>query len=148
MMQESDPDPAATKAPKHRHGAVAVILRESQFLVIRRSRHVVAPRAYCFPGGGIESGETEQQALIREIREELNVDIEAKRHLWSSVTPWNVRLSWWLAELGPKETPQPTPAEVESVHWCSQQEMRALPGLLQSNHHFLDALERDEFRLA
>ncbi len=146
-MDEPDAASAASKTTKHRYGAVAVILREDRFLVIRRSRHVVAPRAFCFPGGGIEAGESEQQALIREIREELDVTIEAKRHLWSSVTPWDVRLSWWIAELDPDATPKPTPAEVESVHWCSRQEMRELPGLLQSNHHFLDALERNEFRL-
>lgn len=148
MTQEPDNRPAGSLGSEHRRGAVAVILREDRFLVIRRSRHVVAPRAFCFPGGGIEAGESEQQALVREIREELGVAVEAKRRVWSSVTPWNVRLSWWLAEIGPHEIPEPTPAEVESVHWCSQQEMRKLPGLLSSNHHFLDALERNEFRLA
>ena len=32
-----------------------------------------------FPGGKMEPGETEEQAIIREIREELNVEIEVEK---------------------------------------------------------------------
>jgi len=130
-----------------RRGAVAVVVKQQRFLVVRRSRHVVAPRAFCFPGGGIEPGETDRQALIREMREELGVTVRAERHLWSSVTPWNVHLSWWQAGLSDDQIPIPEPAEVESVHWYTLVEMRELPGLLKSNHQFLDAIERGEVRL-
>lgn len=34
-----------------------------------------------FPGGKIEAGETPEQALIREIREELDMDITVQRHV-------------------------------------------------------------------
>lgn len=34
-----------------------------------------------FPGGKLESGETPEMALVREIREELNMEIEFKRRL-------------------------------------------------------------------
>lgn len=49
-----------------RRGAVAICVRDGRMLVIRRARSVVAPLTYCFPGGGIEGDESEQQALIRE----------------------------------------------------------------------------------
>jgi NADH pyrophosphatase NudC (nudix superfamily) len=134
--------------PFDRLGVVAVLIRQGRFLVIRRSQLVVAPRAYCFPGGAIEPGESEEEALVRELREELGVAIRPVRHLWRSTTPWNVRLSWWLAELDPQAEPQPNPAEVESVHWYTSAEMRQLPELLESNRHFLDALARQEIELA
>ncbi len=126
----------------HRRGAVAVIIRQGRFLVIRRSRQVVAPRAYCFPGGGIENDETEVQALAREIEEELGVAVCAQRRLWESVTPWGVELAWWLGELADEASLAPNPAEVESVHWCTPQEMAQLHGLLESNQHFLRARRR------
>lgn len=139
------PDSAAQ--PIRRHGVVAVILRESRFLVIRRSQHVAAPGKYCFPGGGIEPGESEVVALQRELLEELRVAIEPRHCLWQSVTPWQVALSWWLAELPTHLEPQAEPAEVESVHWLTAAEMSALPELLESNHHFLAAWRSGKFQL-
>ena len=127
-----------------RRGAVAVIVREGRFLVIRRSAHVVAPRAYCFPGGAIEGDETEELALTREMREELAVNVEPQRRVWRSVTPWQVQLAWWLATLHDNAVLHPNPAEVESAHWFTAGEMLALPELLESNRHFLAALASGE----
>lgn len=130
-----------------RQGVIAVVVRDSRFLVIRRSQYVVAPGAYCFPGGAIEPGETEVQALLRELREELAADIRPLKRLWTSVTPWRVALSWWLVELDREAALMPHPDEVESVHWLTAAEMRALPELLASNLAFLAAAEAGEFRL-
>ncbi len=126
--------------PIRRHGAVAVIRREEKFLVIRRSQHVAAPGAYCFPGGGIEPGETEAEALVRELREELGVAVAPRRRVWRCVTRWRVALAWWQAELSDEAQLIPNPDEVASCHWFDADELRALPGLLSSNVEFLDAL--------
>ncbi len=130
-----------------RRGVVAIIPRAGRLLVIRRSRRVVAPRVYCFPGGGIEGDETDEQALLRELREELGVAIRPRRRLWQCVTPWKVQLSWWLAELPASAVPVPNTAEVESVHWLTVEEMAALPDLLESNRRFLELVQRGEIRL-
>lgn len=128
-------------------GVVAVVPREDRLLVIRRSQSVIAPGAYCFPGGSIEVGEDATTALVRECREELGVACQPRRELWQSVTPWNVELSWWLAKL-PFDAPlSPNDDEVESVLWLTPQAMRSLSDLLESNHHFLDAWEAAEFDL-
>ncbi|MFH1264461.1 MAG: NUDIX domain-containing protein [Planctomycetota bacterium] len=131
-----------------RRGAVAVVVRDGCLLVIRRSRFVVAPRALCFPGGAIEGDESEEDALVREIREELGVTVRPERRIWQSVTPWQVHLSWWLSHLEPDAQLAPNPAEVESVHWYTPEEMARLPDLLRSNHHFLRALGSGEIELA
>jgi 8-oxo-dGTP pyrophosphatase MutT (NUDIX family) len=126
---------------------VAVIPRDGRLLVIRRSRHVVAPGAYCFPGGGIEGDETEPQALVRELLEELGAAVEPCARLWHSLTPWNVSLAWWLAACR-RDTPlAPNPAEVESVHWLSPAEMLELPELLASNREFLERVLSGAIRL-
>jgi 8-oxo-dGTP diphosphatase len=126
---------------------VAVIVQDDRFLVIRRSVYVVAPGAYCFPGGGIEPDESEGEALAREIEEELGVQIRPVQKIWHSVTPWNVELAWWVAELPADAQLQPNPAEVESIHWYTAQEMIDLPGLLASNLAFLAAVTAGEISL-
>lgn len=130
-----------------RRGAVAIVIRNGRFLVIRRSQHVVAPGAYCFPGGGIEPGESDQQALVREMREELGVAVEPLRRVWQSATPWKVRLSWWLTRIDPGASLLPSPAEVESIHWLTAAEMEALDGLLPSNHDFLQEWAAGQIQL-
>lgn len=130
-----------------RRGAVAVIVRQGQLLVIRRSRWVVAPLRFCFPGGAIEGPETEEAALVRELQEELAAAVKPVRRLWESVTPWNVHLAWWLADLAPQAQLTPNPAEVDSVYWYTPAELATLPGLLESNHAFLQALDAGKIDL-
>ena len=130
-----------------KRGVVAVIPRRDRLLVIRRSQSVIAPGAYCFPGGGIHDDESESVAVVREMYEELNVEATPRHCLWRSVTPWNVELAWWLTELPPDCVLMPNEAEVEAVHWLTPDEIRSLAGLLESNDHFLDAWQRAEFAL-
>ena len=131
-----------------RRGAVAIVIRDERMLVIRRSQTVVAPGAYCFPGGGIEDGESEEDALVREFHEEINVAVRPLRRIWRNVTPWKVELAWWLAELAPDAVPVPNRDEVESVHWFTPVEMARLPELLESNREFLELVRQGEIELA
>lgn len=130
-----------------RRGAVAIIIRNGRMLVIRRSRSVVAPLCYCFPGGGIEADESEEEALVRELREEIGVTVHPVRRIWHCVTAWKVELAWWLSRLDVGAKPVPNPAEVESIRWVTPAEMLRLPGLLPSNREFLEHLRRGEIGL-
>ncbi len=131
-----------------RRGVVGVAVRDGRLLVIRRSQYVEAPGAYCFPGGAVDAGETEEDALRREFQEELNATVRPLRFLWRAVTSWDVDLSWWLVSLESEHEMAPHPREVESIHWFTPQELRALPKLLESNRQFLEAAASGAFDVA
>jgi 8-oxo-dGTP diphosphatase len=139
-MNPSPPHHRATRS-----GVVAVITHQERFLVIRRSHLVRAPRAVCFPGGGIEPGETESVALLRELQEELAAKARAICRLWESRSASGLHLAWWRAELEANCVLEANPAEVEAIHWWTAEELLRHPDLLPSNRAFLGALARREF---
>jgi 8-oxo-dGTP diphosphatase len=130
-----------------KNGVVAVISQEGKLLLIRRAEHVAAPGKYCFPGGAIEVGETEEAALIRELREELGVDVEPIRRLWESITPWGVHLTWWKARLASEARFKPDPNEVAEVFWMTPADVFATSELLDSNRQFMERVLSGEICL-
>ena len=54
----------------------AVIEHDGKVLAGQRSAALSFPLQWEFPGGKLEKGETDEQALFREIMEELNVAVE------------------------------------------------------------------------
>ena len=51
----------------------ALIWQGDKFMICQRPAHKVRGLLWEFVGGQVESGETKEQALIRECREELNI---------------------------------------------------------------------------
>jgi 8-oxo-dGTP diphosphatase len=52
----------------------AAIFRDSKVLIVRRARPP-AQGVYTLPGGGVELGETLEEAVIREVREETALEV-------------------------------------------------------------------------
>ena len=62
----------------------AIIEHNSKVLVTQRGEKMVLPLKWEFPGGKIEKGETDESCLIREILEELNINIKITKPLASN----------------------------------------------------------------
>lgn len=62
--------------PKHIRVVAAVIADEGKYLITQRRAIAVLPHLWEFPGGRVEPGESDEDALRREIRERLDVDVE------------------------------------------------------------------------
>ncbi len=120
---------------------------DNRFLTILRSQTVRAPGKICFPGGGVEPGESVAEALIREMQEELSIEVVPGDTIWQSDSVRGFDLHWCLATIEPDEVISPNPQEVESVQWLSADEMMVKPNLLDTNLEFFQALGRQEFSI-
>jgi 8-oxo-dGTP diphosphatase len=56
--------------------AAIIFNSENQFLIARKKAGMPLAGFYEFPGGKVEDGEDDRSALIREIREELNIELK------------------------------------------------------------------------
>lgn len=58
----------------------AVIIKDNKILLMRRIKE--GQEYYVFPGGGIEENESAEDAIIREIKEELPLDVKIDKLLF------------------------------------------------------------------
>lgn len=105
-------------------GVVAALLvKEGRVLVARRpeGRHMAG--YWEFPGGKIERGESPQEALAREMREELDIGVRVGR-VYQAITysypEKNVLLLFYAVSL---EEGEPRPVEEAEVRWVRLDEL-------------------------
>jgi len=130
-----------------RHCVVAVAREGSRFLVIRRGPTVRAPGTICFPGGHVEPGESELDAVVRECREEISIVVAPRACVWRSLSKWGAALAWWTVDIVDASAPVPHPVEVAEILWLSAEEMLDDPTLLEGNRAFIEALARGRVRV-
>lgn len=122
-------------------GVVGVLVDGDRFLLIRRAQGIPAAGWWTPPSGRIEPGESPHQAVVREMREELGVAVEAVAHVWTCPSQdgaWT--LHWWLCR-AVDATITPNPGEVAEVRWCTLGDMRELtPTFPDDLRFFADVL--------
>ena len=100
--------------------SAALIFRDGQLLITQRHAKSHLGGLWEFPGGKREAGETFEQCLVREIREELGVEIsvgklfEEIRHDYPEKS---VHLKFFICELISGE---PQPLDCAAVKWIDQ----------------------------
>ena len=59
----------------------AIIKKENKFLIVQRNRNKHLGLKWEFPGGKVQESETFKEALLREIKEELNIIINMHKKI-------------------------------------------------------------------
>lgn len=116
-----------------RDRAQAMVIRNGKILMVK---HCISDRNfYCLPGGGIEPGETPEEAAIRELKEESCVDGKIVRRLSTQYKPDDKgEVYTFLIEIGMDETPKPgsdpeLPVEnqtIQDVAWMQYDELNEI----------------------
>lgn len=119
------------------------IVRNGQVLAQQRAFPDDHAGRWEFPGGRVEPGESEKDAVVRECREELGVEVVAGEHVGPDVPLRNeMVLRLYSATL--ENDVEPVAVEHSAVKWVGADEFDGLPWL-EADLVFLPAL-RDLLR--
>ncbi|WP_193161314.1 8-oxo-dGTP diphosphatase MutT [Microbulbifer hainanensis] len=123
------------------HVAVGVIRREDgKILIARRPEHLHMGGRWEFPGGKVEAGETVQQALARELREEIAIEVTQLqplieiRHAYPEKT---VLLdTWWVTAF----SGEARGVEGQQTRWVTAEELEQFQ-FPDANQPIVDAIQ-------
>lgn len=106
----------------------AAIVEDGRVLACERSDPPEVAGKWEFPGGKVEPGESEEEALIRECEEELGVLVAVGERIGQDVTLGHGRsvLRVYLATL---LKGQPVPLEHSEIRWLSESQLGDVPWL-------------------
>jgi mutator protein MutT len=108
----------------------AAVLRERRLLAARRSAPAALAGGWEFPGGKVEPGESEHEALVRECREELGVGVVPGGRLGADVlTRTGAVLRVWLATLDPPDAQPRALQDHDELRWLEPGALSAVPWL-------------------
>ncbi|MEN3042517.1 MAG: CoA pyrophosphatase [Fervidobacterium sp.] len=86
---------------EYNYYAVCAPIYQDKLIFEVRSPYVTQPLEVSFPGGRIENGESPYMAAVRELKEEINVDILRKiSDIEPIVTPFNTVVFSYVVEIG------------------------------------------------
>jgi 8-oxo-dGTP diphosphatase len=104
--------------------ALALIQNEArEYLLVK---HAYDARWYSAPGGGVEAGESPQTAVIRELRDELGVEIALKYLVGMYEVDWGSRTTLvylFACEITDDDIRINQPEEIESFAWFTPEQL-------------------------
>ena len=144
-MPNTEPD-SLTKTDDHAavivHVAVGVVInRERQVLIARRHQNQHQGGLWEFPGGKVGAGETVQQALKRELLEEVNLTVRECAGLLKISHDYGdkqVLLDVWIVHVFSGEA---TGREGQPVKWASMEALDA-HDFPEANQAIITALKK------
>lgn len=127
---------------KHIHVSAAVIVdKDNKILIAKRPKDSDMELLWEFPGGKLEEGETPKKALIRELKEELNIDAECDelmhqetyQYPTKKVTLYFIKITKYSGKM--------EALEHEEIRWISVNEIDDYD-FPPADDHFLEILKK------
>lgn len=105
----------------------AIIERDGKILLAQRPLHADQSGMWEFAGGKVEPGESQPEALIRELREELGIEAVVGRYIASHQREVSDRLIHLHAWHVPSFQGELRAFEHQDIVWCSPEEALRYP---------------------
>ena len=124
-IAEKRPVFARRKAAVAIEVAIGVLFRDGKIFIQKRPPWGLMPHLWEFPGGKLKNGETPREALVRELREELSVDVcrlERITTLKHAYTSFKVTLHAFSCALC-QEDREPVPSAAVDARWVLPAEL-------------------------
>ena len=119
--------------------AAALFVRDGRVLIAPRPRGQPLAGRWEFPGGKVDAGESERQALARELREELGIEVLAARpfmRLTHAYAERDVALSLWIVE---RFSGEPRSLDAQALKWVAPGQL-GCEDILEADQPFIEAL--------
>jgi 8-oxo-dGTP diphosphatase len=107
----------------------AVIITDGRVLACERASPPEVAGRWEFPGGKVEPGETDQQALARECAEELGVRVEVGERVGPDVPLAHGRAVLRVYAVRLREGDVPQALEHSAMRWLSADQLDSVPWL-------------------
>lgn len=108
--------------PRSIRVVAAVIEEDGKYLITQRRPEAVLPLLWEFPGGRVEQGEPDEQALRREMGERLDVDIQVGDELATSVHEYSGYTVTLVVYRGTLLSRDLRPKHINAFHWIASDE--------------------------
>jgi len=119
---------------------MAVIRRGDRVLAIRRGPAVPYGGWWSLPSGRIEAGESQAQAVVREVAEEVGLEVTPLAKVWECATDDGAYLlHWWTARPHGHELSLDA-REVAEARWITRAEYLALEPAFQLDRAFFESV--------
>ena len=123
--------------------AVIVLIRKGKEILLARSPNF-PPEMYSLIAGFVEPGESAEAAVIREIREEVGIEVRNITYFGTQAWPFpNSLMIGFTAEYDSGDI-QPDGFEIEDAKWFSVENLPVLPGKISIARKLIDSFLKEE----